>query len=101
MTHDRSSSETIPFRMHPRVFAALGADLITNDVVAIIELVKNSYDAFAQNVWIRFGKDKDGINYLEIVDDGSGMSADIIKNVWSVVATPYKASWALWRSSST
>ncbi len=32
----------IPFKIHPRVFAALGADLVTNDVVAIIELVNNS-----------------------------------------------------------
>lgn len=40
----------IPFTLHPRVFAALGADLVTSDVVAIIELVKNSYDAFATHV---------------------------------------------------
>jgi len=24
--------DRIPFRIHPRVFAALGADLVTNDV---------------------------------------------------------------------
>ena len=42
----------IPLKMHPRVFAALGADLVTNDIVAIIELVKNSYDAFASEVRI-------------------------------------------------
>jgi len=75
--------------------AALGADLVTNDVVAIIELVKNSYDAFATTVDIRFeqntspsGGNKIGETqpngnqntherieyaYLEILDDGSGM----------------------------
>ena len=37
----------IPFKLHPRVFAALGSDLVTNDFVAVTELVKNSYDAFA------------------------------------------------------
>lgn len=43
-----ASKETIlPFRIHPRAFKALGADLVTNDVVAIIELVKNSYDAYS------------------------------------------------------
>ncbi len=45
----------IAFRIHPRVFAALGADLVTNDIVAVIELVKNSYDAFATRVDVRFG----------------------------------------------
>ena len=76
--------------MHPRVFAALGADLVTNDVVAVIEIVKNSYDAFAQNVWIRFRNDPDQGAYLEIEDDGNGMTRDIIENVWCLVATPYK-----------
>lgn len=80
----------IPFRLHPRVFAALGADLVTNDVVAVIELVKNSYDAVADNVWIRFGKDAAGESYLEIEDDGQGMTRDVLENVWCVVATPYK-----------
>ncbi len=44
---DESGSVRIPFKLHPRVFAALGEDLVTSDVVAVIELVKNAYDAFA------------------------------------------------------
>ena len=82
--------ERIEFKMHPRVFAALGADLVTNDVVAVIELVKNSYDAFASNVWVRFRCDPKGGEYLEIEDDGQGMSKDTIENVWCLVATPHK-----------
>ena len=66
------------------------ADLVTNDVVAVIELVKNSYDAFARNVWLRFrGHDSQG-KYLEIEDDGRGMTREIIENVWCLVATPHK-----------
>ena len=80
----------IPLRMHPRVFAALGADLVTNDVVAVIELVKNSYDAFAQNVWLRFRDDPAQGTYLEIEDDGNGMTRKIIEDVWCLVASPYK-----------
>ena len=67
---ERDGFEAVPFRMHPRVFAALGADLVTNDVVAVIELVKNSYDAFAQNVRLRFGNDESLGPFLEIEDDG-------------------------------
>ena len=76
--------------MHPRVFAALGADLVTNDVVAVIELVKNSYDAFAKNVWIRFDEDDNSDKFIEIEDDGFGMNRYTIENIWSVVATPFK-----------
>jgi signal transduction histidine kinase len=83
--------DRIPFRMHPRVFAALGADLVTNDVVAVIELVKNSYDAFARNVRIRFSEDEADGAFLEIEDDGYGMTRKIIEDAWCLVATPYKA----------
>ncbi|MCO8124752.1 ATP-binding protein [Stieleria sp. TO1_6] len=82
--------EAVPFRMHPRVFEALGADLVTNDVVAVIELVKNSYDAFAENVWIRFRQEDSGEQYLEIQDDGIGMMRTDIQDVWCMVATPNK-----------
>ena len=82
--------ETVPFRVHPRVFTALGANLVTDDFVAVIELVKNSYDAFAQNVWLKFiGGSGEG-NRLEITDDGSGMTRETIENAWCMVATPYK-----------
>ena len=82
--------ERIPFRIHPRVFAALGADLVTNDIVAIIELVKNSYDAFATTVDIRFGSDVAAGQYLEIFDDGTGMDRRTLEEAWCVVATPYR-----------
>ena len=55
MAEKESLAEKVPFRIHPRVFAALGADLVTNDVVAVIELVKNSYDALATRVDVRLG----------------------------------------------
>ena len=80
----------IPFRFHPRVFAALGADLVTSDVVAVMELVKNSYDAGASEVNVRFGKNPSGLDYLEVEDNGSGMTREIIENVWCLVATPHK-----------
>lgn len=80
----------IPFTLHPRVFAALGADLVTSDVVAVIELVKNSYDAFATHVNVRFTTDSTGRPMLEIEDDGCGMTREIIEDVWCLVATPFR-----------
>lgn len=90
-----SQTEMIPFRLHPRVFTSLGSDLVTNDVVAILELVKNSYDAFAHRVDVRIIEHDDGnqsnkTQIIEIQDDGSGMTRKIIEDVWCVVATPYR-----------
>lgn len=84
------SKNRIPLKMHPRVFAALGADLVTSDVVAVIELVKNSYDALASEVWLRFYNEPDGALTLEIQDDGHGMTRKIIEEVWCTVATPFR-----------
>jgi len=80
----------VPFRFHPRVFASLGADLVTSDLVAVIELVKNSYDAFATRVDVRFKTASDGRFSLEIEDNGMGMSDETIRDVWCVVATPFR-----------
>lgn len=89
-----STPETLPFKIHPRVFKALGADLVTNDVVAIIELVKNAYDAYATVVDIRFKHtEKEWI--LEIEDNGSGMSRSTIEEAWLTVATPYRKKHAV------
>jgi signal transduction histidine kinase len=83
--------EKVLFRLHPRVFAALGTGLVTNDLVAIIELVKNSYDAFATHVDVRFVGNSNGqISKIEIQDDGEGMTRDTITDVWCEVATPYR-----------
>ena len=36
-----------PFTIAPRVIAHLGEDLIKNESIALLELVKNAYDAYA------------------------------------------------------
>ncbi len=82
-------TEKIPIRFHPRVFASLGAELVTNDIVAVIELVKNSYDAFASRVDVRIIEDEGTAEQIiEIADDGVGMSKSVKENAWCVVATP-------------
>lgn len=85
-----NSFEKINIQIHPRAFAAFGEDLVTNDVVAIIELVKNSYDAYAFGVEIEIGEDETGEKYISISDDGLGMNKETIINAWATIATPYK-----------
>lgn len=59
----------------------LGRELITDDEVAILEMVKNSFDAGAKNVHLYFDSEK-----ILVVDDGSGMSSDDLANKWLFVA---------------
>lgn len=59
----------------------LGRELITNDEVAIFEMVKNSFDAHADAVHLYFGDDS-----VVIADNGYGMSYEDLKQKWLFVA---------------
>lgn len=85
-----SSMEQINIQIHPRAFSSFGEDLVTNDIVAITELVKNSYDAYALKVVVKFGDDEEGNKYISIKDNGLGMNRSTILNAWATIATPYK-----------
>ncbi len=86
-----NAAEKISWSFHPRVFTSLGAELVTNDFVALVELVKNAYDAFARRVDIRFLEDEiSGSQTIEVQDDGHGMDRQTIVNSWCMVGTPYK-----------
>jgi anti-sigma regulatory factor (Ser/Thr protein kinase) len=68
------------FKVSSELKSILGRDLIVNDYIAILELVKNSYDAYATLVEIRFEDDK-----IVISDNGKGMSLTDIKEKWLFV----------------
>jgi Histidine kinase-, DNA gyrase B-, and HSP90-like ATPase. len=55
----------------------LGIQNFSTDEAAILELVKNAYDAKALKVTLKFSD-----NQLEIIDDGDGMDSDDIKKHW-------------------
>lgn len=75
-------SEKLQFRISSALKSVIGRDLITDDFVAIFELVKNSFDASAKNVMIRFDFTEGGNGKIYIVDDGKGMSREDILNKW-------------------
>lgn len=83
----------VAFRFHARAVAALGRDLVTNDVVAVMELVKNAYDALASRVDVRIrnAPEDGGRPRIDVVDDGEGMDYATIRDVWCVVATPFRS----------
>ena len=76
-------------KIHPRAIEAMGADLVTSDFVAVLELVKNSYDACATSVTLEIGPDN---TFISILDNGTGMSVSTIENTWAMIATPDKVS---------
>lgn len=78
--------DNLQFRVSAELKNILGRDLITSPGVAILELVKNSYDAHATKVEITFDED-----YLRIADNGKGMSKDDLINKWLFVAYSAKS----------
>lgn len=90
MSNERNLNESA-LRPRARIMKTLGSELISNDAVAVIELVKNSYDAEANRVLIKFtGPLLPGQGCIEIFDDGNGMSLDIVRGAWMEPATPSK-----------
>lgn len=59
----------------------LGRELITDHEVAILEMVKNSFDAGAKDVHLYFDSER-----ILVVDDGSGMDENDLRNKWLFVA---------------
>ncbi len=91
--------------IRPRPFARLlnllGEQLIKDSTVALTELVKNSYDADAEWVQIRIGNTANlgrknlkpnEEPFVEIEDDGDGMTLEILRDHWMNPATPLKLS---------
>lgn len=74
-------SDKLKFKVSSGIKDIVGKDLITDDNIAVFELVKNSYDARADKVVIEFTKDK-----IVIADNGKGMTLDDIKTKWLYLA---------------
>lgn len=71
------------FKPKAHILTLLGEELIKSPVMAIYELVKNSYDADAKKVDVYF-KDLDDLDIAAIIieDDGIGMTSEIVEDVW-------------------
>jgi signal transduction histidine kinase len=77
----------IPFTVSARTARLIGQENFANAEGAIIELVKNSYDADASVCVIII----DSLNdIIRILDNGDGMSETIIKNQWMTIGTDDK-----------
>ncbi len=83
-----SSKHSLYFKVNAEAKSIIGKDLINNDSIAILELVKNAYDAGSPHVNITFNNIKEDKekSVLTIEDQGHGMSLDDIENKWLNIA---------------
>ncbi len=89
-TAHQSSGKGI-LRPRARILRTIGNELISSESVAIVELVKNAYDADATRVMIRFYEPLNtGLGLVEVIDDGNGMSLDTVLHSWMEPATLVK-----------
>ena len=71
------------FRPRVEILRLLGEQLIANKRLAIFELVKNAYDADASSVVVTIeNPEYPDRGKIEILDNGSGMNYDVLKNIW-------------------
>ena len=112
MNEEIIQSGEFVFRPRARIIKTIGEELISNDNVAVTELVKNSYDARSPIVDITFNGvvkkrevikkinrkevkaeevyiQKEGAS-ITIFDEGTGMDFQTVKYAWMEPATNYK-----------
>ncbi len=87
----KNKQDTLQFKFDISTFKLLGRELITDKITALVELVKNCYDANAENVWISFINSQDlKKGKIIIKDDGIGMNVNEIRNKWMIIGTNSK-----------
>ena len=79
------------FKVSGNIIKRFGEESISNKNVAILELIKNSYDAGAKKVEV-FLKNETIPEYAELIisDDGDGMSNEDLENKWMNIASSHK-----------
>ena len=86
-----SASDSFRIRPAGRHILTIGRDLIQDSYAAVVELVKNAYDADSPDVNIEFTATPDLDGYTIVVaDHGHGMSRDTVINKWMVPSTDDK-----------
>lgn len=88
-------SEQLRVRPHARLLTMLGEQLIRNDRIALVEVIKNAYDADATSVLVDFsdfGEDfaANAESRISILDNGLGMDEETVRTHWLNPASPGK-----------
>jgi len=79
------------FKPKAHILRLLGEELIKSPIMAIYELVKNSYDADSSFVNVNFSNIQDKKNaIITIEDNGTGLTSNVIENVWLEPGTDHR-----------
>lgn len=82
----------VTFKPRARLLLQLGDQLIKNESIALIELVKNSYDADANTVDIYMENVDEALEGTIIIeDDGYGMDLETVEKVWMEPGSDFKS----------
>ncbi len=83
MTNNEYVSGSAVMRPRARLIGLIGDELISDEPVALVELVKNAYDADAARVDVRFeGNSQEKPDRIVVTDDGTGMDINTVLNAW-------------------
>lgn len=85
-------AKNLYFRTNSRHIGQLGRELVTDFVTALVELVKNSYDADAGSVQIKIENANTPYSRIIVTDTGSGMTQEEFEKKWMVIGTSNKVS---------
>lgn len=77
----------LPFVIHPRVIRMFSDQLVQSTDRAILELVKNAFDADAETCEVQI---LPAPGEIRVLDDGHGMSVKTIEKGWLVLGSPEK-----------
>ena len=80
----------LQFKTNSRHISQLGRELVTDFVTALVELIKNSYDADAYGVKIILDKPNTPQSRIVLIDTGTGMTQSDFENKWMVIGTNNK-----------
>lgn len=83
--------QTAIFKPRARLMSQLGEQLIKDENIAVLELIKNSYDADAKNVKVSITNiSEKKLGRIVIEDNGDGMTLDTVKHHWMEPGTDHK-----------
>ena len=85
------------FKTSARIVFEIGKESIENKIIALSEIIKNSYDAGATKCDVIIHEEGELINLfdrkissIEIVDNGIGMNDNDLSNNWLIIGTNNK-----------
>jgi signal transduction histidine kinase len=95
-------SDNLRFDIHPSIVFQLGESLVSDVVQALVELVKNAYDADADYAKITINtkennyplsKYKNSLGFIAIEDNGFGMDDVTIQRGWLTISNSLKRNF--------